>query len=195
MPSAPERTALYRFYGADGDLLYVGISIDPDGRWKAHRDNKEKWVPFVARRTVEWLDSRPEALDAEARAIRSERPRYNGTHNYDEVVFDPSSWPKATGKAKGSTVADLMRNEIQTGRWATGMRIPPLSTLATAAGVGRSIVSSAAKTLKNEGLLSFRAGHGLFVEQSAVEPAPSSPPSEAKTFVKLPHDWCWSQLA
>jgi len=177
MPETSERTALYRYFDGAGDLLYVGISIDPDGRLKAHRDNHEPWIPMAARRTVEWLASRPLALKAEEAAIKAERPRYNEKHNYNDAPFDPSIWPKVTARPKVPAIAELMRTEITAGRWAHGQRIPPLRTLGAAVGASSRIVSQASVILQEEGLLDFRPGHGLFV----TRPRWSGP--------KLPHDW------
>lgn len=74
MPDSPERTALYRYFDANEGLLYIGISIDPDGRLKVHRDNHAPWVNEVSRRAVEWHGSRPLALKAEAEAIKGAMP-------------------------------------------------------------------------------------------------------------------------
>lgn len=178
--SAPgERTALYRHFDANGNLLYIGISKDPDGRWMAHRGNREPWVHQAARRTDEWHNSRPEALAAEAKAIRAERPPFNGTHNYDDAPFNPASWTKVAAGLKAAAIAELMRSEILAGRWTHGQRIPSLRTLGAAAGASNSIVSKASAILQNEGLLDFQAGRGLFVARRQ-RPRP-----------KLPHDYFW----
>lgn len=76
---ATERTALYRCFGADDELLYVGISKDPAERWKQHRGTA--WWRHVTMRTVEWHDDRPTAERAERKAIQTEGPRYNVQHN------------------------------------------------------------------------------------------------------------------
>ncbi|MEU2443522.1 GIY-YIG nuclease family protein [Streptomyces althioticus] len=68
-------TALYRFFDADGALLYVGITADLEQRWSSHQ--RKPWWPDVAKKTVEWHDTRPVALAAELEAIKSEAPRYN----------------------------------------------------------------------------------------------------------------------
>lgn len=73
------RVAIYRFFDADDELLYVGISSDPALRWMQHRATKP-WASEVAMRVIEWLPSRLDALLAEVQAIRTEQPRYNGTH-------------------------------------------------------------------------------------------------------------------
>ncbi|MFG2372596.1 GIY-YIG nuclease family protein [Streptomyces sp. NPDC048504] len=69
-------TALYRFFDADGALLYVGITADLEKRWSGHQSNKA-WWPDVAEKTVKWHADRSSALSAELEAIRSEAPRYN----------------------------------------------------------------------------------------------------------------------
>lgn len=76
-----ERVALYRWIGRGGELLYVGISNDPDRRIGEHVEGKP-WVEEAARvDIVDWFDSRELALEAEEEMIKSERPRYNVVHN------------------------------------------------------------------------------------------------------------------
>lgn len=70
------RTALYRLFDAEERLLYVGVAFDPAERWKEHAKSKPWWCD-VARKAVEWRESRTDALVAEADAIRTERPLYN----------------------------------------------------------------------------------------------------------------------
>lgn len=76
--------ALYRFFDQAGDLLYVGISANPAGRWGQHRHDKPWWSE-VATVGIEEFPSRPAVEDAERRAIRSERPRYNVMHHPDRA--------------------------------------------------------------------------------------------------------------
>lgn len=80
MPEPADRTALYRLYAADGQLLYVGISRFPKPRFIEHAADKN-WWHLVARKEIEWRDSRDEALRAENEAIVSEQPLYNGYHH------------------------------------------------------------------------------------------------------------------
>lgn len=70
------RTAVYRLFSSDGELLYIGVARNPPERMKFHRQFK-KWWAEVSRTTEEWFDNRALALDAEAVAIREERPLYN----------------------------------------------------------------------------------------------------------------------
>lgn len=179
MPESPDRTALYRYFDADGGLLYIGISNDPDFRWKDHLygSSRRNWPSEAVRRTVEWHDSRPLALKAETDAIKAERPRHNGTHNYDDAPFDPSSWDKVTARHKVPAIAALIRKEISSGRWAPGQRIPSLRTLGDAAGASSRIVSQASVLLQGEGLLDLQPGRGIFVARPQ------------KALPKVPHDW------
>jgi GIY-YIG catalytic domain len=73
------RTALYRLYDAEGELLYVGISQNPDVRWGQHSQNKP-WWPAVEERKIEWHETRAAAAVAEKAAIRTERPYWNLNH-------------------------------------------------------------------------------------------------------------------
>lgn len=74
-----ERTALYRLFDEGDVLLYIGISNDPDGRWSQHQSTTP-WIREVSTRTLEWHPSREDALAAESRTVRAERPRYNVVH-------------------------------------------------------------------------------------------------------------------
>lgn len=68
--------ALYRFYSATGQLLYVGITSNPGARFKQHQQDKPWWHD-VAGISVEQHESRADALAAEARAIAVENPQHN----------------------------------------------------------------------------------------------------------------------
>lgn len=165
MPESPERTALYRLYDADERLLYIGITTDPNTRFASHAIYKS-WWGRVARKDVIWLQGTwQEALATEAAAIRAEKPEFNGKHNAPPAPFSAESWPTiiAPPRGKASTLADLVRAEIASGRWATGMRVPQRDAIASASGVSESTADRAYKYLQNEGLLQFRHGRGTFV--------------------------------
>lgn len=69
-------TALYRLYGADETLLYVGVTRNIAIRFAHHEANK-RWWPLVARKTMTWYGSRDGAEAAEDAAIDAEGPLYN----------------------------------------------------------------------------------------------------------------------
>lgn len=68
--------ALYRFYSATGQLLYVGITNNPGVRFQQHQQGKQWWHE-VSGISVERCPSREDALAAETRAIAVEHPLYN----------------------------------------------------------------------------------------------------------------------
>ena len=61
-----ERTALYRFFNAAGVLLYVGISKDPQARCWQYAS--KPWWREVARKTIDWHETRTLAGIAEPAA-------------------------------------------------------------------------------------------------------------------------------
>ena len=95
------RTALYRFFDAQGLLLYVGISKDPQTRFGSHAlTKKATWWPLVASRSIEWFDDRPSAAAAEIQAIRDESPIYN-------LSLTPSPLLVSEAGARPISLADL----------------------------------------------------------------------------------------
>lgn len=77
--------ALYRFFDEAGDLLYVGITLNPAARWKQHSQDKPWWTE-VANITVEPHKNRREVLEAELLAIKTEHPRHNLAHNSPPIA-------------------------------------------------------------------------------------------------------------
>jgi hypothetical protein len=71
-----KRCALYRHFAADGELLYVGISLRPFTRIRDHI-RVSSWADTIANITFEYFDSRVAAMAAEARAVQEENPRHN----------------------------------------------------------------------------------------------------------------------
>ena len=74
------RVALYRHFGADGALLYIGKAIDPGRRLAEHR-HQSNWFLSVVRIEIEWVHS-AEAATIEAAAISQERPQYNDANSH-----------------------------------------------------------------------------------------------------------------
>lgn len=73
------RTAVYRLYDDSGGLLYIGCADDPEVRFEQHLS--KSWWRSVSRTSLEWYDTRTEALAAEAAAIADEAPEWNVVHN------------------------------------------------------------------------------------------------------------------
>lgn len=102
----PIRTALYRCFDADDELLYVGISKDPAARWKQHQ-SKAPWWRDVAMRTVEWYDDRPAAEVAERKAVQTEGPRHNVIHRPTPIL---GRIPAAVPSRSHRTLVDIYRD-------------------------------------------------------------------------------------
>ena len=73
------RTALYRVWGGEGVLLYIGVSNNLPHRWNNHM-RVQPWWGELRSLTVEWYETRDEAEAAEETAIKAEQPKYNVTH-------------------------------------------------------------------------------------------------------------------
>ena len=77
--AAASATGLYHIYGEADSLLYIGVSKHFGVRWQQHAQ-KQPWWNERRRMTVDFYDTRDEALDAEALAIFTEQPKYNVLH-------------------------------------------------------------------------------------------------------------------
>lgn len=76
---------LYRLYGADDRLLYVGITMDPPARFKAHGKAKT-WWSLVVRIELEHYRNRRDLRAAEQIAIMFLDPDFNVQHKVDYAV-------------------------------------------------------------------------------------------------------------
>jgi hypothetical protein len=73
---------LYRHYHPNGDLLYVGFSLNPLRRQRDHHTPKGAgWRGMICRILIEPFETREQALAAEEVAIRDEFPVFNTTYN------------------------------------------------------------------------------------------------------------------
>lgn len=70
-----EMQAVYRCFGAQGQLLYVGVTGNLGRRLADHA--QKSWFPLVSGITLTWYPDRESAEAAESLAIYIERPRYN----------------------------------------------------------------------------------------------------------------------
>lgn len=164
MPESPERTALYRFFDAAGRLLYVGVSGNTETRWRQHAESKP-WWPDVADKTTEWLDSRPEALDAERVAIRTEKPLHNHQNKPSSIIDEITPWT-STGVPGGTWspyefIAHELKGFIQSGSMQSGDRFPTVRTLIEVYGVASLTIQRALNLLKAQGFAVGRQGFGV----------------------------------
>lgn len=72
----PSNQTLYRFFNAQHELLYVGITNNPFNRFSGHSKDKD-WFKEIAYSTFEHYPNRLAVDKAETLAIRAEKPKYN----------------------------------------------------------------------------------------------------------------------
>lgn len=82
------RMAVYRYYDADGRLLYVGAARSFGNRTQTHLRESE-WVSQSDRAVAVFYPTRAEALDAEMAAIQAEKPVYNTVRNGRSLAKPP----------------------------------------------------------------------------------------------------------
>ena len=99
-------TVLYRLFNRKGRLLYVGITSNARTRFEAHH-NCFYWAQ-VASITAEHFANRSLAADAEAAAIRSEKPKHNTAHTGKSKAYSISEHDLAMC-VHGSTVSKVAR--------------------------------------------------------------------------------------
>lgn len=190
-PSAPVRTALYRFYAAGEKLLYVGITKRLGGRWADHA-RQQPWWPLVDYQTAHWFPTRKDAHAAELEAIAAESPVFNivGAPRKGWVLDEETGFyvgPKRVPLPRPS--ADLpsgypgdgwhwphehlvrdIKEAIASGKYAPGSRLPTLLKLAAEAGVSKSTVQNALAVLREQGVIFTVDRLGVFVTPAGEPP-------------------------
>lgn len=66
---------VYRLFNTKGNLLYVGMTVNLETRFKDH--SRKSWWHMVKTKTIETLPTRADAFYVEAIAILRESPKYN----------------------------------------------------------------------------------------------------------------------
>lgn len=107
------KTSLYRFYDADGALLYVGITSRGPYRWQEHEAHRAWWA-LVASSRVEHFEDRDEAASAERAAIRAEKPLHNVTH-----LHPAKAQPLPVKRKHGSGAISQVGSD---GRWRVSLK-------------------------------------------------------------------------
>lgn len=105
-----KRFVLYRQFDKDGSLLYVGISASFFERISSHKKHSW-WFPLISRIELEHFYSLHDVRDAEERAIKSERPRYNVKHT---IKIKPTEPPSPPGMAYPEEIAKILTIPVRT---------------------------------------------------------------------------------
>ena len=78
--------ALYRFYDATDELLYVGATTNPRFRIQTHRREKEWWQEVVTIK-IQHFTNLDQLLAEERAAIEAENPRHNLVHTAKPIPW------------------------------------------------------------------------------------------------------------
>jgi hypothetical protein len=162
-----ERHALYRFYDARENLLYVGITDEPWRRWREHV-RTQPWYPQVKHQAVTWYDTERQARRAETRAIRRERPKFNiaGALRPIEVRADLRSTPL------GAVAVTWL--SVPAACCGLARLVPVLEPLAVASIWSVLVMLAAAITIRSTPLL-YRFGCWLDRNFGTVPAIPAAP--------------------
>ncbi|MDL2406027.1 PLP-dependent aminotransferase family protein [Rhizobium calliandrae] len=90
----------------------------------------------------------------------------------------PSFWTPSVSKTAGPVylaIADALQADIDSGRLATGVRLPPQRALAEALGIDFTTVTRAYAEARRRGLVEGRVGQGTYVSQGRTPPPRQKP--------------------
>jgi predicted GIY-YIG superfamily endonuclease len=108
-----DTTALYRYFDESGNLLYVGISVAAVRRLEQHKNTKH-WFKKLGKIEVENYSTREAALEAEKKAIKAERPKFNKVHNqgrneWPSISFNDSYYRQYNPPSR-TTITPIIEN-------------------------------------------------------------------------------------
>lgn len=189
--------ALYRFFNAQGRLLYVGISSVPAQRWAFHSLHAATtWWPQAALKQVQWFSQRSDAAAAELRAIRTEAPLYNcggapsplrelapgeklcpreNRQRFHEATAQATApWTAQPGTPwqwfnTDVAIAVTLANDMRQGHLSVGDQLPSISLLVNRFGVSTSTIRRAIRLLREDGVV-VEQGSGSATRYFLAEP-------------------------
>lgn len=100
------RSVLYRFYDADGRLLYVGCTVDLARRTSEHRQ-MSWWFQMVTKTRLQVFVAEEAARAAEAVAIQEEQPAFNKVGTGRRLGY--ATWPEDHWTAEDRDLAERWR--------------------------------------------------------------------------------------
>lgn len=119
---------LYRFWGHNNELLYVGISSDIGRRIHQHAKGKA-WFEDVDHITTGHFPDRETVLAAEQYAIKTEKPHWNVVHN-TRPASQPTPAQRPTSAARPKLLPEgvVVALALSRGRYRTPVGIVTDST-------------------------------------------------------------------
>ena len=79
---------VYRLYGDDGQLWYIGFTGNMAERLARHRSSRKPWANYV-RYSVTEYDSYEDGRAGETQAIHDEQPLFNGVRPKPRPAWKP----------------------------------------------------------------------------------------------------------
>jgi hypothetical protein len=149
MPAA--RTLIHLLLRDTVDLLYIGISRTPEGRFKVHA-RYQPWWHLVEYIDLTWFPSYDLARLEELARQRSERPPFNSMdHSQCRLSWDMPALKCDAGPETALT-ATRIREALAEGRWQAGQRLAA-HVVSRALGLSPYLAAQALEQLHTEGLL------------------------------------------
>lgn len=105
--TAGRATSVYRYYDANGILIYVGITKRGTSRNFEHSSHAA-WWQYVASQEVEHYETRAEAHSREVALIQRHRPPFNVQHNVDSKSLRAAYFSLAQQPAEYEDGVELM---------------------------------------------------------------------------------------
>ncbi len=87
---------LYRAYGENGLLLYVGVSVNAINRASQH-NKLSNWFKDIKKLDIESFNSRSELMQAERKAVAKEQPLHNirlKKTSIEQIEAEEARWKK-----------------------------------------------------------------------------------------------------
>jgi predicted GIY-YIG superfamily endonuclease len=151
-----EMHAVYRMFDKNRGLLYVGRTSAAGQRFGDH--SIKRWFALVANIELEWHPTLAAAEEAEARAIASEKPRYNirGVTAQPMPIRRAARTTRSRSAARAAAVhVSIAQSEIPSGTRITIDRLlaagTTISEVAAATGVSRWAARVWLERLREEG--------------------------------------------
>jgi predicted GIY-YIG superfamily endonuclease len=110
---------LYRFFSADEQLLYVGMTRNPARRFEKHSGDKSWWGE-IARIEMQQFGTIEELRAAERAAIEAEHPVHNIRMNGSRKREAPTSEARKTGRM-GLRVGEVYALGLRSGECPVGV--------------------------------------------------------------------------
>jgi len=141
-----DTTELYRYFDKNDNLLYVGISKSAIVRRSQHQ-GASHWYNKHTKVTTERFSTKREALNAERKAIKAEKPIHNVIHN-EKKHLNTKALLEVTLEDKTAAALMLYIHEDHNGE------MPTSKTGMEGISISINTMTKCVKCLENKGLLS-----------------------------------------